>query len=215
MSKYNNAKEFAANGKYDEAIDIFNDIESFSDSQKQIYVAMASAALDNNDYQSGIDYIKSIGGKTNITYEANGGEISENNTISREGYTFAGWIVKEYSIDDRKNYQLNLVLVANWDAIMYSISYDLAGGIYETNSLKTAYNADMEVSIPNIRKEGYIFNGWIYDGNSEPKKDLVISKGTTGNISLKAVWTPIDYYITFNLNSGQMNEDSKLGVSYN
>lgn len=84
----------------------------------------------------------------------------------------------------------------------YSITYELNGG---TASNPTSYTKNDEVSISNPTRNGYTFVGWTGTGLTDPTKDLVISKGSTGAREYTAHWTANLYTVLFNANTGQGN----------
>ena len=77
-------------------------------------VVSAHEAFASGDYESGIDYIYKAGGTINITYDAMGGKMKKstqtirklsyvNNTVNKAGYTFYGWVLDSYDIDNKKD----------------------------------------------------------------------------------------------------------------
>lgn len=81
-------------------------------------------------------------------------------------------------------------------AINYSISYDLAGGSLPTGVTNPiSYTITTEtITLNNPTKEGNNFQGW-FDANDTQVSQ--ITKGSTGNISLTAHWSPIPYGVSF------------------
>lgn len=108
----------------------------------------------------------------------------------------------------------------------YTITYNLNGGT--NNSAKpSTYNVLYSVTFSNPTRTGYDFAGW-YDTNGN--KITGINEGcnatfsdtadmysklktrTTGNISVTARWTPVDYTITYNLNGGTANNKTSYNI---
>lgn len=115
----------------------------------------------------------------------------------------------------------------------YSIAYDLDGGTLAENNPST-YNVVFGASFANQpTKKGYTFAGWSIDGktvitgvNEAELDDSVfvndeglegglfyeaVKNRTTGNITVKALWTPASYavkYIGNGSTSGSMNNQS-------
>lgn len=54
--------------------------------------------------------------------------------------------------------------------------------------IPTKYVSDSDIHIPNPVKSGANFLGWTGSNGTTPQKDLIIRKGTTGNITLVANW---------------------------
>ena len=88
--------------------------------------------------------------------------------------------------------------------IDYTIAYELAGGIVETEN-PTHYNAETETfTLNNPTKEHYTFAGWTGSNGEEPQTEVTIEQGATGNRTYTANWTINKYQITW------LNADSSL-----
>lgn len=108
----------------------------------------------------------------------------------------------------------------------YTITYNLNGGTNNSTNPST-YNVLYSVTFSNPTRIGYDFAGW-YDTNGN--KITGINEGcnatfsdtadlysklktrTTGNISVTARWTPVDYTITYNLNGGTANNKTSYNI---
>lgn len=84
----------------------------------------------------------------------------------------------------------DLSLVAKYTPIDYAITYNLNGGVEETNP--ATYN----ITTPTIifaapTQEGYTFDGWF--GSTEFTGDAIteLPLGSTGNVELWAKWTEV------------------------
>ena len=165
-----------------------------------------------------------------ITYDLNKGTNSEENPSSytietdtitlkaatREGHDFVGW----YD-DDKDGTKIEAIqkgefgekkLYARWEAKTYTISYDLDGGVLEEenpDSYTIVKKSDEVIALNEPTKNGYTFLGWYFNG----EKYTEISFGTIGNLSFKAMWSPISYSIIYDLNKGTNSEDNPS--SYN
>ena len=147
-----------------------------------------------------VDYI--------ITYELNGGENNpanpnlysvESSEIvigdpTRKGYTFLGWTATGIEIIDGvvripAGYSGDITLTANWERIVYTISYELVHG--ETSvSNPTTYTVESgDIRLSNPVADGYTFIGWTGTGLTEPTINVVIPAGSIGNRSYKANWS--------------------------
>ena len=131
-------------------------------------------------------------------------EIEISNPV-RPGYNFLGWLGTSLSEPT-----MNLVITlgsygtrnyeAVWRLIPYSIEYDLDGGTLIDNiTTFTVVTPDIVLSEPV--KVGYTFDHWTKDDIIVTK----ISKGTIGDVSLKAVWSIVNYSITYNLDGGSLS----------
>ena len=163
-----------------------------------------------------------------ITYDLQGGTVSGNktsytvNTASfmlnnpqKEGYRFAGWTYAGQTtpVSDvmiAKGSTGDKAFTANWTPIPYTITYDLDGGQH-TNA--TAYNIESAVVLSVPTKTGYTFAGWTYDGQTTPVRDVTIPKGSMGNKTFVAHWTPKQYTITYNANGGTVTPAQQV-VTY-
>ena len=85
--------------------------------------------------------------------------------------------------------------------IKYGIKYELNGGNNDARNLNY-YNNKVATKLYNPNKVGYLFKGW-YTTNKYETKITEIKKGSTGNKTVYAKWTPIKYYIKFNKNGGK------------
>ena len=148
------------------------------------------------------------------------------NAFKKKGYSFTGWNTsKDGSGDSYANKakvkrlsdtnKATVTLYAQWRINDYKINYNLNGGINnETNP--STYTVNDKVVLSNPAKEHYVFAGW-YSDKKFKKKVTTIAKGSTGNRTLYAKWTPIKYTIAFDKNdSGASGSMKNLnGVAWN
>jgi uncharacterized repeat protein (TIGR02543 family) len=138
---------------------------------------------------------------------------------SREGYTFLNWVAfyadGSVSVLPVSGIPVGTVgdvtLVAVWTSDAdYIIHYELNGGVNAPDN-PTAYSKDSSfpITIDKPTKVNYEFLGWtvrFIDGSpadiAVPILSFSILEGTTGHVVLTANWKPIQYNITYNLNSG-------------
>ena len=153
-----------------------------------------------------------------ITYELNGGTLENPKTKftaselpltlatpTKEGYTFAGWyLTSDFSgnavtqITEAKN----VTVYAKWEAIEYTITYELNEGTLPAGAVSKFTIEDLAVTLPTPTREGYDFEGWYLTSNfsGEP-----ITKITTiGNVTVYAKWTVTlpTYEIIYHLDGG-------------
>jgi uncharacterized repeat protein (TIGR02543 family) len=167
-------------------------------------------------------------GHHSISYDPNGGTgtapqsqdvidgnsavISAGTGLTRDGYNFAGWATTAGATS--ANYQpgatyssnANLSLYAVWTLKTYRVTYSLNGGSGSTPGAQnfTVVNG-ATIASANPTKTGYTFDGWW-------STDATGANGTTllagdvfadpENIQLYAVWTPIEYTLTYDSNGG-------------
>ena len=160
-----------------------------------------------------------------ITYELNGGTISESAPKSyttekgdvvivnptKDGYTFLGWTTdsittptKDLVIKQGENMG-NLNLKANWELANYTITYNLDGGVNNTNNPSTYTMLSEDITIAAPSKVGYRFIGWTSATVTTPTLTLVITKGKTGDLTLTANWQV--YYYSY-------TDDTKTSVYF-
>lgn len=157
-----------------------------------------------------------------ITYDLAGGKTSTANpeeytfetedivlvNPEREGYTFKGWISTEsnepeMSVTIKRGSIGNRTYTAQWEAKIYSITYDLNGGILTEDVNPNEYTVEKEdFTLANPKKVGYVFKGWISTESEKPEVIVTIKKGSTGNRAYTAQWEDAKYSITYDLNGG-------------
>ena len=138
------------------------------------------------------------------TFNVDSGEILIQNPV-KDGYTFIAWecdgvryptvIIKQGSSGSR-HYK------ALWAETMYSIKYDLGGGVVAENNRENYYHSTETFTLNNPTREGYTFGGWMGTGINGTSFDVTIPKGSTGNREYTATWTPDTYNISYTLNGG-------------
>jgi len=153
----------------------------------------------------------------NLTWNANGGELSGEYTsglvkfgatitapmVARTNYDFDGWDEEPANTmpAEDKTY------TAQWTAINYTISYDLAGGSVASAN-PTGYTVESSAfTLNNPTKANYVFAGWTGTDLASATISVTIPAGSTGNRSYTATWTPAvasvtvsgvtTYYTTF------------------
>ncbi len=137
------------------------------------------------------------------------------NAFTRTGYTFKQWTANAdgtgATYADKasvKNLtaELNGVvdIYAQWQVIIYDITYDLAGGTVATAN-PTEYNIESaSFTLTNPTRTGYIFAGWTGTGLSAATQTVTIPTGSYGDRTYTATWTPIVYDITYDLAGGSV-----------
>jgi len=118
------------------------------------------------------------------------------------GYTFDGWFTeKNVGTGTKvtgvtKGTSGNITVYAQFGLEEYDITYNNVNG--STNKNPTRYNAaSEEFTIYPLTKEGYTFDGWFANEECTTPANLTITKGSSGDITLYAKWTPITYTIDY------------------
>ncbi len=127
------------------------------------------------------------------------------NAYSRDGYTFAGWNTKADGSGDSYNDedsvapltetdQDTITLYAMWkdsSEITYHIRYVLNINNAKNDNPKTYTNKSDAITLNAPVLDGYTFKGWFSDKDFT-QKVTEIAKGSTGDITLYALWEKID-----------------------
>lgn len=156
----------------------------------------------------------------NITYHLGGGENAESNpqtfnektlpltlaTPTREGFAFAGWYQNPaYSGNQMTTIEIgtekNVSLWAKWNAVEYSVSYNLNGGTNNDQNITKYTILDTPVKLYNPTYEGFVFEGWFTKSDFSGERITYLSKDNLGDVTLYAKWSQA-YTITYNTNGG-------------
>ena len=87
--------------------------------------------------------------------------------------------------------------------LKFTIAYEKNGAIGSLEKASEIYQQGRSgITLPGVgglTKEGYSFQGWSTSGSSP---EISGAYTPTGNVTLKAVWAPIDYQISYNADGG-------------
>lgn len=132
------------------------------------------------------------------------------NTFTRTGYTFAGWATSANGnkvYNDKQSVSnlstsngATVTLYAKWTPVNYTITYKTNGGNSIANKTYTIETATFDLPTPT--KTGYTFAGWYDNAELTGNKVTQITKGSTGDKTFYAKWTPNKYTVKFNPNGG-------------
>ena len=125
---------------------------------------------------------------------------------TKEGYKFIGWYDGDAKVESVITGDYNLK--AKYEIIDYTITYVDELNVENTN--ETSYNVENNVTINDLSKAGYTFNGW-FNGNTK----VTSTEGYTENLTLTASWTLENYRITYNYNDGTLEEGKSNITEYN
>ena len=128
-------------------------------------------------------------------------------TVTRTGYTFAGWspaIPATVSAE-------NATYTAQWTANRYKVSFDAAGGDVDEVERTVSYDSEYgELPVPT--RTDYEFVGWFTAQEGGEQVDASTIYGTAGNVTLYAYWRCIWLY---SVNDGKVKiEGSIYGADY-
>ena len=117
---------------------------------------------------------------------AEGEKASKPTDPTKTGYTFAGWYNGETAFDFNTAITANITLTAKFTAITYKITYAGVDGATNPNTASTYTIETDDITLASATKTGYTFSGW---QNADGETVTKIAKGTTGDITLTALWT--------------------------
>ena len=131
----------------------------------------------------------------------------------REGYEFKGWTGSNGSYPEKNVSVVNgsygdKNFTANWEPIVYNITYELEGGRLDQSNYSTYTIETGSFTLINPSKEGYEFKGWTGSNGSYPEKNVYIGRGTMGDKSYTAHFEPIVYTIFYELNGGRLERSN-------
>ena len=152
----------------------------------------------------------------NITYEKNGGDFESTpktsfefgtsyrlpNDIYKAHYQFVGWYTSPDFIAGTEineittNISTNVSVYAKWVPVLYTITYDTAGGDL-SGIFATTYTYGESIGLPKPTKWGCSFNGWKDKDTGEIV--MTISPNTYGNKHYVAQWGSVGTQVTVNL----------------
>ena len=150
---------------------------------------------------------------TSITLESGSVELA---VPEKSGDTFEGWyLTPDYSGEAVERISCtgtNLSLYAKWSNAVYSIRYELGGGIlYESNP--ASVTAETECLLHEPVREGYLFLGW-YDGAQGGTKYDRVGGDNAANATLYALWQKSDalFSVLYDYMGGEAMGENPVSV---
>ncbi|MDO5812479.1 MAG: InlB B-repeat-containing protein [Bacillota bacterium] len=186
-----------------------------SPSKKEVIIKGDGSTVVNYYYQrnlyaltiDGDSGIASTNGQGNYRY----GQNAAFNVEVKEGYTFDHFEINNEPITNNLTITKDMKVKAITKVNTYTIAYELNGGI--ADNLKNTYTVQDEYQLPIPKKKGYTFIGWNDGTQTNPLKDMKLSKGTTGNKIYTAYYKANTYQISFDTDGGNKIKDKT--VTYN
>ena len=161
-----------------------------------------------------------------VTYDANGGTGSAARTsdtyttaasaislpgagsLAKSGYVFGGWSAMSGgsalsgSSATAFTTSTDITLYAVWGAGTYTVTYDANGGTgaaaRATDSYTTGASAIALPGAGTLAKSGYTFGGWAATTTGAALTGTNVTAYTTAaGVTLYAVWTPVNYGVTY------------------
>lgn len=170
-----------------------------------------------------------------VTFDANGGEVEQSTKTvtyatsygtlpppTRIGYSFDGWYTdieegSKVTSSTKFTATSNQTLYAYWTPISYTVSFNANGGSGAMDNQKLTYDKSEALTANAFSRTGYTFAGWAKSSSgSVAYQDQVSVKNlqsTSGTYYLYAIWTPIEYTVSFSANGGTVELNSK-SVTY-
>ncbi len=154
-----------------------------------------------------------LNGETSATFQMDAGgdlgtALAEYEGVAKNGYTFAGWNMPE-KVDGK--YAAEITVTAKWTAVSYTITYNYDGGaLPEGQTNPATYTIEQDVTFVAPQKVGYDFAGYV-DGSDNPVTG--ITKGTTGNMTVKATWTKGKTTVTVDFGGGKIDEATEASFT--
>ena len=212
--RFHAADQLFAAGAYEDANDIYVDLDGFGESEKRISTLKAIGEISKNKIERGIKTLLEAGVPVEVTYNAQGGSLARSasqvltfngsadfdglQTPDREGYRFEGWSLVSYGyeLDGIFKIELNAVWTANdYNLIFGNTSKDIVVTLdpnYSGADLSKVAVADGQIfEYPEIPlRAGYAFTGWYTD--SACKNTYDFSDTLSECITLYAGWVKVD-----------------------
>lgn len=177
----------------------------------------ANGGTVNTDDEN-LKYLRLMSNSTATTIAFNGKEKElAKNFYKKSGYAFKEWNTSadgtgtSYKDTDKINFDnvenSTFRLYAQWELESYYVTFNPNGGIGTMDNQSFVPNVEQNLIFNKFTKDGYIFKSWNTnaDGTGASYKDGETIK-ITNNLTLYAIWSPIEYGVTYEANNGTGNE---------
>ncbi len=137
-----------------------------------------------------------------VTYGMAYGQLP---TVSRDGYTFAGWYDGEEQVTAATVFDgtADVTLTARWTANEYTVTFDANGGTVDPASMTVTFGEAFG-TLPTPTRDGYAFAGWFL---GEDSVSSTTTYTTVGDTELVAHWTANAYSVKLDANGGAVNPE--------
>lgn len=158
--------------------------------------------------------------KFDVTFDTDGAESIDSQTIRKGGtvtkpanptkanFEFVRWVNKTEEYDFSTPVTGNVELTAEWIPTVYTITYNLDGGINNSNNPSTYTVETNDFTIEAPTKAGYAFKGWTGSNGTTKEMIVTVEKGTVGALTYNANWNEI-YTVTFNIGIESVNRETR------
>lgn len=165
-------------------------------------------------YISETDFSNYIKGSYTVTFNANGGAVSQTSmtvyygqaygelpTPTRQYYTFAGWYTAEsggaeITKDTIFNGSADVILYAHWTPNTFAITFDANGGTVSPTSI-CGYCGQALGTLPTPTRTGCTFDGWYTAESGGTQVTAQTVYPTAQDVTVYAHWTPVPYTLTY------------------
>lgn len=98
-------------------------------------------------------------------------------------------------------------ILVTWQPLEYAIDYDLNGGSFADGAepIASYFTSEESYDLEEPSREGYTFVSWQDNNRKQLHK---IAPNTTGELSLKALWKPVNYELSFFYGDGKTTTES-------
>ncbi len=182
-TNFNKATELLNSGKYEEAMDIYQNLDGFGNSDNKVKVIKAISYIENGNYRYGIRTLLENGATVTISYDCAGGELSNLNTASVRDISNQG--------------EIKLM------------SFDTLSADESSNNSFTYNNANEFDDFKPTTRNGYKFKKW----NLVECKPEITKETDKINLTFVAEWEVKSYTISYNLGGGIVNGENVIGYN--
>lgn len=183
-------------------------------------------SCDNIVYITDEEFSQHEKGMITISFDANGGSVSETTVTTyfgktvgtlpvptRTNYTFVGWFTEasggtEVTSDTILSEVKDITLYAHWSLITYNVYFNANGGSVGTAS-KTVDTNGTYGSLPTPSRGGYQFAGWYTAASGGTQITESTAVNLSGDQTLYAHWS--QYALYFNANGGSGGPGTQYG----
>ena len=164
----------------------------------------------------------------NVTYDTDGGVNNDGNILifdkntpeftllpaTKEHYDFAGWVDAENNpVTSIAGGNIgDIELKATYTPKAYDIVYELNGGVNNDGNPAT-YDIETALTFLAPTKEGFEFIGWFTENDLTSTQVEGIELGTTGTVTVYALWQAFPFTISFNPMGGTLPEGNPTGYA--
>ena len=227
--RYNKAEKLMNQGRYDEALKIYESLDGRDESDQRIAVIEAISSLENNPAAS-VREIVSAGVTVNATYNLDSGKRTDTYyrydnfknfyTPTKSGYTFDRWELESYTYTVGNSFEvvLNPVFVANTYTVTLEDTRNIGTSSAPTYVYFKGYTASMRVTygssytLPTLDRDEYVLTGWSKDKEGKDKVESA-TWNIPYSLRLYPVWEGKEFTVTLDPNGGTVSSTS-VNVKY-